>query len=125
MSEAASQFIFIGLILAIFYFMLIRPQKRRVQQHQQMVRSVQVGDEVITAGGILGTVRSVADEEIELEVAPGTTIRLLKTSISRRLTEDDMVDEDVEDEDEAVDEDDELAAGTDAGDPGSDGRATR
>ena len=120
MSEAASQFIFIGLILAIFYFMLIRPQKRRVQQHQQMVRSIEVGDEVVTAGGILGTITSVGDEEFEVEVAPGTTIRFLKTSISRRVTEDDH------DEDEAIDEgDDEVVAEADVEDQSSNGQATR
>ena len=101
MNEAASQFIFIGLILAIFYFMLIRPQRRRVQAHQQLVRSVEVGDEVVTAGGILGTIRSVQEDTFEVEVAPGTTMRFLKTSISRRVTEDDAIDDE---EDVAIDE---------------------
>ena len=116
MNEAASQFIFIGLILAIFYFMLIRPQKRRVQAHQQLVESIQVGDEVITAGGILGPVRSVGDGEVQVEIAPGTTIRVLKTSISRVVTEDEVEDDD---EDEVVDEADV------AEDADGEGRGTR
>ena len=96
MGEAGSQLIFLGLLLAIFYFMLIRPQKRRVQAHQKLVRSLSVGDEIITAGGIVGTVRAMRDEELEVEIAPGTVIRILRTSISRKLTEDEFEDEDVE-----------------------------
>ena len=106
MGEAGSQLIFLGLLLAIFYFMLIRPQKRRVQQHQELVRSVGVGDEVITAGGILGTIRAVHDDSFEIEVAPGTVIRFLKTSISRRVTEDEP---DVEEEEEVVGPDDDSS----------------
>lgn len=105
MGEAGSQLIFLGLLLAIFYFMLIRPQKRRVQAHQALVRSIQVGDEVITAGGILATVRALRDDELEVEIAPGTVIRILKTSISRRLTEDEADEEDVEEGAIAPDED--------------------
>ncbi|MQB00058.1 MAG: preprotein translocase subunit YajC [Actinobacteria bacterium] len=86
--------------------MLIRPQKRRVQAHQRLVRSIDVGDEVITAGGILGTVRAVRDDELEVEIAPGTVIRLLKTSISRKLNEDEPEeDEDLEGRAAASDED--------------------
>lgn len=105
MGEAGSQLIFLGLLLAIFYFMLIRPQKRRVQAHQALVRSIQIGDEVVTAGGILATVRALRDDELEVEIAPGTVIRILKTSISRRLTEDEADEEDAEEEAIAPDED--------------------
>ena len=105
MGEAGSQFIFLGLLLAIFYFMLIRPQKRRVQAHQQLVRSIAVGDEVVTAGGILGTVKALRDDELEIEIAPGIVIRILKTSISRKLTEDEPDEEDIEEEAAGPDED--------------------
>lgn len=105
MGEAGSQLIFLGLLLAIFYFMLIRPQKRRVQAHQALVRSIQIGDEVVTSGGILATVRALRDDELEVEIAPGTVIRILKTSISRRLTEDEADEEDAEEEAIAPDED--------------------
>jgi preprotein translocase subunit YajC len=100
---AGSQLIFLGLLLAIFYFMLIRPQKRRVQAHQQLVGSISEGDEVVTAGGIVGTIKSVSDEFFEVEVAPGTVIRFLKTSISRRVDEyeEDDVDSGVEDDEDA------------------------
>jgi preprotein translocase subunit YajC len=80
--------IFLGLLIAIFYFMLIRPQKRRVQAHKQLVDSIDVGDEVVTIGGAYGTVRAIGDEDIRLEVAPGTEIRYIKSAIARRVSED-------------------------------------
>ncbi len=80
--------IFMGFLIAIFYFMLIRPQKRRVQQHRQLIESVGEGDEIITIGGVYGTVRSIGDEEMEVEVSPGTTVRFTKSAIARRVTED-------------------------------------
>jgi preprotein translocase subunit YajC len=81
-------FIFLGLLIAIFYFMLIRPQKRRVQAHQQLVDSIEVGDEVVTIGGAHGIVRAIGDEDVRLEVAPGTEIRFVKSAIARRVSED-------------------------------------
>ncbi len=81
-------FIFMGFLIAIFYFMLIRPQKRRVQQHRELIESVGVGDEIITIGGIYGTVRAIEDEEMQVEVSSGTTVRLTKSAIARRVTED-------------------------------------
>jgi preprotein translocase subunit YajC len=80
--------IFLGLLIAIFYFMLIRPQKRRVQAHKHLIESVEVGDEVVTIGGAHGIVRGIGDDDIRLEVAPGTEIRFIKSAIARRVTED-------------------------------------
>jgi preprotein translocase subunit YajC len=87
--NGASSLIFLVILIGLFYFMLIRPQKKRVQQHAQLVSSVDVGDEVITIGGLYGTVRSLDEDEIQLEVAPGTTIRFVKSAISRKVTLDD------------------------------------
>jgi preprotein translocase subunit YajC len=83
-----SGLIFLVLMIAIFYFLLIRPQKRRADQHRSLVNSLSVGDEVVTIGGVFGTVRRLRDEELDLEVAPGTTMRLLKSAVARRVTED-------------------------------------
>ena len=80
--------IFLGLLIAIFYFMLIRPQKRRVQAHKQLIDSVEVGDEVVTIGGAHGIVKAIGDEDIRVEVAPGTEIRFIKSAIARRVSED-------------------------------------
>jgi preprotein translocase subunit YajC len=80
--------IFLGFLILIFYFMLIRPQKRRVDQHRKLISSIGNGDEVVTIGGVFGTVQRMSDEEVELEISPGTTIRVVKSAIARKVTED-------------------------------------
>jgi preprotein translocase subunit YajC len=98
-SNGLSSLIFLVVLIGLFYFMLIRPQKRRVQQHQQLVSSIDVGDDVVTIGGMYGTVRAIGDDEIELEIASGTRVKFVKSAISRRLTED-LVDGEVADDEE-------------------------
>ena len=83
-----SSLIFLVFMFVIFYFLLIRPQKRRVEQHKRLIDSVDVGDEIITIGGLHGTVRSMGDEEFELEAAPGTVLRFTRSAIARRVTEE-------------------------------------
>lgn len=80
--------LFLGFLILIFYFMLIRPQKRRVDQHRRLLASINDGDEIVTIGGMFGTVRRMAEDEIELEISPGTTVRVVKSAIARRVTED-------------------------------------
>jgi preprotein translocase subunit YajC len=80
--------IFLGFLIVIFYFMLIRPQRRRVEQHRRLISSIGVGDEIVTIGGIYGRVGRMGDEDIDLEVSPGTTIRIVKSAIARRVTQD-------------------------------------
>ena len=70
------------LIFVIFYFLLIRPQQRRVKQHQAMVGAVKTRDTAITNGGLIGKVTKVEEHEIELEVAPGVRVRVVKTMLS-------------------------------------------
>jgi preprotein translocase subunit YajC len=74
------------LIFAIFYVLMIRPQQRRVKEHQAAVAAVKKGDEVITGGGIRGRVTRVSDDELEVEIATGVRIRVVKTTISQVLT---------------------------------------
>lgn len=87
MNDGLSSLIFLGLLIAVFYLMVMRPQRKRVEQHRRLVDSVGVGDEIVTIGGLFGTVTSVGDEEIELD-AGGTRLRFLKSAIARRVTED-------------------------------------
>ncbi|BAU58194.1 preprotein translocase subunit YajC [Halorhodospira halochloris] len=63
--------VFTALLIAIFYFLLIRPQRKRMKEHQEMVEGLQVGDEVVTAGGELGRITRVSDDFVRLEVAQG------------------------------------------------------
>jgi preprotein translocase subunit YajC len=86
--QNVSSLIFLALLIAIFYFMLIRPQKKRVEQHQNLLSSIGVGDEIVTIGGLHGTVRAIGDEDVEIETAPGVTMRFVKSAIARRVTED-------------------------------------
>lgn len=68
----------LALLIVLFYFMLIRPQRRRAVEHQKLVQTVSLGDEVIMRGGEHGTVRALRDETIDLELAPGVTVKYLK-----------------------------------------------
>lgn len=72
------------LFIVIFYFLLIRPQKKRQKQHQDMLNSIKRGDQVVTAGGIFGTVRDVKDDSFIIEVSDGVKIRVLKSAISMK-----------------------------------------
>jgi preprotein translocase subunit YajC len=74
------------LVFVIFYFLMIRPQQRRMKQHQATIAAVKKGDEVITAGGIRGKVTKVTDEEVEVEIAQGTKVRIVKSTLSHVLT---------------------------------------
>ena len=104
--QGLESLIFLALLIGIFYFMLIRPQKRRVEQHKHLIESIGVGDEVVTIGGMYATVVSLGDEEVELEVSPGNRVRFVKSAIARRVTED-LEDEYVDDEETEVVEDEE------------------
>ncbi|MFP4648305.1 MAG: preprotein translocase subunit YajC [Halorhodospira sp.] len=62
---------FTALLVAVFYFLLIRPQRQRMKQHQEMVQGLNEGDEVVTNGGELGRITHVGEQFVRLEVAPG------------------------------------------------------
>jgi preprotein translocase subunit YajC len=79
-----------ALIFVVFYFLLIRPQQRKVKEHKTMVAAVKRGDRVITSGGIIGVVTKVVDDnELQLEIAEGVRVRMLKGSINDVLTRTD------------------------------------
>ena len=70
------------LIFIIFYFLLIRPQQRRVKQHQAMVMAVKPRDTAITNGGLIGKVTKVDENEVEIEIAQGVRVRVVKSMLS-------------------------------------------
>lgn len=70
------------LIFIIFYFLLIRPQQRRMKLHQQMIMDVKPRDTAITSGGLIGKVTKVDENEIELEIAANTRVRVVKSMLS-------------------------------------------
>ncbi|HEX6375724.1 MAG TPA: preprotein translocase subunit YajC [Allosphingosinicella sp.] len=69
-------------IFVIFYFLLIRPQSRRVKEHRDMIGAVKRNDIAVTSGGLIGKVTKVDDAEIELEIAAGTRVRVVKSMLS-------------------------------------------
>jgi preprotein translocase subunit YajC len=80
-------FIPLILIFAIMYFLLIRPQQKKVKQHQNMVSSLRRGDQVVTQGGLMGKVTKVKEEnEIEVEVAEGVKVRVVQNTIAQVLS---------------------------------------
>jgi preprotein translocase subunit YajC len=83
----------LALMVAIFYFLLIRPQQRRVRQQRELVNSLQIGDEVITIGGMFGTIKSMDDDEVTLEVSPGTDVRMVKSAVARKFVPETMDEE--------------------------------
>jgi preprotein translocase subunit YajC len=78
----------LALMVAIFYFLLIRPQQRRVRQQRELVGSLDVGDEVVTIGGMFGRIMEMDDETVTLDVGGGSRIRFVKQAVARKILED-------------------------------------
>jgi len=70
------------LIFVVFYFLLIRPQQKKMKEHKALIASVRRGDRVVTGGGIYGLVTKVRDNEIEVEIADGVRVKVLKSTIA-------------------------------------------
>jgi preprotein translocase subunit YajC len=107
-SSALSLLVPLVLMGGLFYFLLIRPQQRRSRAQRDLIASVDVGDEIMTAGGILGTVTAIDEDEdlLTVEIAPNTNIRIVKRAVSQRFVEDaggGEDDDEYEDEDAAHD----------------------
>jgi preprotein translocase subunit YajC len=90
--------IWILVFFGIFYFLAIRPQRRQKQAHQDMVSMLKRGDEVVTIGGMFGTVTAIGDDWVELEIAKRTRVRYLKRAVSSITS----IEEGDEDEDEYI-----------------------
>jgi preprotein translocase subunit YajC len=84
------------LLIVLGYFLLIRPQQRRLRAQQALQRSVEEGDEVLTNTGLYATVIEIDDEEgtVVLEIAPGVHVRAVRAAIAQRLTEDEYEEDD-------------------------------
>ena len=80
-----SQILILVVFVAIFYFMLIRPQQKRMKEQQAMLAKLVSGDEVVTSGGILGRITEVGDTFVTLEVADGVRIKVQRGQISQLM----------------------------------------
>lgn len=76
----------LAMFAAIFYFLIMRPQKKKQKAHEDMIANISKGSEVVTAGGFFGIVREVMDDSYIIEMAEGVKVRILKSSISIRRT---------------------------------------
>lgn len=78
----------IAIFILVFYFMIIRPQSKRKKQQESLLSGITRGDQIVTIGGIFGTVREVRDDAFTIEVAEGVRIRILKSAVQtkRNLT---------------------------------------
>ncbi|MEQ3624716.1 MAG: preprotein translocase subunit YajC [Celeribacter sp.] len=81
---AIAQFLPLILIFAIMYFLLIRPQQKKMKEHRAMVASLRRGDEVITQGGLIGKVSKVKEDgELEVEIATGVKVRVVQSTVAQ------------------------------------------
>jgi preprotein translocase subunit YajC len=81
----ASQFLPIVLIFIVFYFLLIRPQQKRAKETRAMLEALQKGDEVVTAGGIVGKIAKLTEQYATIEIAPSVEINVQRGAISQIL----------------------------------------
>lgn len=99
--------IMIALMVFAFYFLILRPQKKRQQAIQSTLNSLQPGSRVLLGSGLFGTILSIGDRQAVLEISPGVELTVLKQAIVRTVTEAD--EDSVDDEDAYVDDDEVLA----------------
>ena len=89
--QGIAQFIPLILIFVIFYFFLIRPQQKRVKDHKTMVASLKRGDEIITSGGIIGTIdRVMEDDRIEVSIGENLKVQIIKSTITSLLKKEEV-----------------------------------
>lgn len=91
--------IMLAVVMAIFYFMLVRPQKKRLKEHASLISALKPGDEVVTIGGVYGFINQVDEESVWLEVADGVEMRFTKQAVSKRVdATPDVAEDDSEEE---------------------------
>jgi preprotein translocase subunit YajC len=93
------------LIFVVFYFLLIRPQQKKMKQHRDMVSALRRGDRVVTSGGIIGLVTKVlGDNELQIEIADGVRVRTLRSSVTEVVSKTEPVAANAADDEEETPE---------------------
>ena len=90
----------IVVLLVAMWFLLIRPTRRRQAQQQDLLSRVEVGDEIVTAGGLYGHVESIDEHELRIEIAPGTVVRVARRAVAAIVSAEDEADEEGEEREE-------------------------
>ena len=109
------------ILLGLMYIMLIRPQQQRARRQRELLRSVEVGDRILTVGGLLGTVVGMDDETVDIEPADGIVLTFVRAAISRKVPDSEHDDQDADDTYEDEDEDEDGAGDENAENEGSPG----
>jgi preprotein translocase subunit YajC len=103
--------VFFAVMLLLLWAVIVLPQQRRMKAHQAVVATLEVGDEIMTTSGIMGTIVDMDDEVVSVEVAPGTALRFVRGAIARKVEPEDELDADElesDDDDGDADEDDDV-----------------
>jgi preprotein translocase subunit YajC len=104
----------IGLLFAVFWFMMIRPQRARAREQQELITSLEPGDEIVTAGGLYGVITEVDGEVLHIEIADGLVVRTARNAVAGIVEPlDDEEDEPDDEEDAEGDADEEPGTATD------------
>ena len=77
--------LYLGILVVAFLLLIVRPQRRQMAAHRALVASLEVGDEVVTSGGIYGTIKAVDDGTLDLEVAPGVVLQVARGAVAQRI----------------------------------------
>jgi preprotein translocase subunit YajC len=83
-----AQLLFLLVLFLLMWVFAVRPQQQRVRRHRELVASLRVGDRVVAAGGIVGLIVALDEEEVSLEVAPGVVLRVLRLAVNSRIGPD-------------------------------------
>jgi preprotein translocase subunit YajC len=118
-SSTFSTLALVALMAAAFYFLIIRPQRKRQQAMQKTMSELEPGTRVMLSSGLFGTVVSVGDKQIVLEISPGAQLTVLKQAVGRVVTEADEDLEEPDDEDEPEGFDGDALTQTEAGPGGA------
>jgi preprotein translocase subunit YajC len=96
-----SGLIVLGILLLAFWFILVRPQRTRAREQQQLIHDLERGDEIVSAGGLYGTITQIEDDVLHVEIAPGLIVRMARGAIAG-IVETDETDETDEEEQEPL-----------------------
>ena len=104
-----AQLIIIVAMFALLWLFLIRPQRARAQAHRELVTKVNIGDEILTVGGLYGNVVEIdEDDDLMLEIAPGTQVRIARRAVAAVVPPEEEIEEEIDEETLALEEGKEI-----------------
>jgi preprotein translocase subunit YajC len=110
MNESTMSILLIVGLIVIFYFMLIRPQQKRMRQQMELMNNLRTGDDVMTSSGIYGTITEIEEETVLLEISEDVEVRMAKSSIARTFAEHEEPEEESEETPEEPEDEKEADA---------------